>query len=66
MTLDSVVQLARLGHSVCIQSGAWAKAGLSDATYAAAVIAAADVIVKVRGPEAAKLGSLRDGQTLIS
>jgi H+-translocating NAD(P) transhydrogenase subunit alpha len=30
------------------------------------VIAAADVIVKVRGPEAAELGSFRDGQTLIS
>jgi H+-translocating NAD(P) transhydrogenase subunit alpha len=76
MTPDSAVQLAKLGHSACIQSGAGAKAGFSDATYAAAgvevladaaaVIAAADVIVKVRGPEAGELGSFRDGQTLIS
>ncbi len=76
MTPDSAVQLAKLGHSSCIQSGAGAKAGFSDAAYAAAgvevladaasVIAAADVVVKVRGPEAAELATLSDGQTLIS
>ena len=76
MTPDSATQLAKLGHSCVIQSGAGAKAGFSDATYAAAgvevlssasdVISAADVIVKVRGPEAAQLASLKDGQTLIS
>ncbi len=76
MTPDSAVQLAKLGHSACIQSGAGAKAGFSDAAYAAAgvevlpdakaVIAAADVIVKVRGPEAAELATFQDGQTLIS
>jgi NAD(P) transhydrogenase subunit alpha len=76
MTPDSAVQLAKLGHSACIQSGAGAKAGFSDAAYAAAgvevladaaaVVAAADVIVKVRGPEAAELAAMQDGQTLIS
>ena len=76
MTPDSAVQLAKLGHSSVIQSGAGAKAGFSDAAYAAAgvevladaaaVIAAADVVVKVRGPDAAELATLSDGQTLIS
>jgi NAD(P) transhydrogenase subunit alpha len=76
MTPDSAVQLAKLGHSSCIQAGAGAKAGFSDAAYAAvgvevlpdaaAVVAAADVIVKVRGPDAAELATLGDGQTLIS
>ena len=72
----SATQLAKLGHSSCIQAGAGAKAGFSDAAYAAAgvevladaasVIAAADVVVKVRGPDAAELQTLGDGQTLIS
>ena len=76
MTPDSALQLAKLGHTACVQAGAGAKAGFSDALYAAAgvevlpnaaaVIEAADVIVKVRGPEAGELAALRDGQTLIS
>ena len=36
MTPDSALQLAKLGHTTCIQSGAGAKAGFSDAAYAAA------------------------------
>ena len=36
MTPDSATQLAKLGHGSCIQSGAGAKAGFSDAAYAAA------------------------------
>ncbi|MFN4158904.1 MAG: Re/Si-specific NAD(P)(+) transhydrogenase subunit alpha [Gemmobacter sp.] len=76
MTPDSALQLVKLGHSCVIQSGAGAKAGFSDALYAAAgvevladaaaVIAAADVLVKVRGPEVAEAQALRQGQTLIS
>ena len=60
MTPDSAVQLVKLGHGCCIQAGAGAKAGFADALYAragvevladaAAVMAAADVLVKVRGP----------------
>ncbi|MGL4319331.1 MAG: Re/Si-specific NAD(P)(+) transhydrogenase subunit alpha, partial [Paracoccaceae bacterium] len=75
-TPESVAQLNKLGHTCVIQSGAGAKAGFSDAVYAAAgvtvlpdakaVLAAADVIVKVRGPEMAEAKALRKGQTLIS
>ncbi|MDP3194441.1 MAG: NAD(P)(+) transhydrogenase (Re/Si-specific) subunit alpha, partial [Tabrizicola sp.] len=36
MTPDSALQLAKLGHESCIQSGAGARAGFSDALYAAA------------------------------
>ena len=76
MTPDSALQLQKLGHTCCIQSGAGAKAGFSDALYAAAgvevlpdaaaVDAAADVLVKVRGPEPAEAQALRKDQTLIS
>lgn len=76
MTPDSALQLVKLGHTCVIQAGAGAKAGFSDALYAkagvevlpdaAAVIAAADVLVKVRGPEEAEAQALRQGQTLIS
>ncbi|MGL4320421.1 MAG: Re/Si-specific NAD(P)(+) transhydrogenase subunit alpha, partial [Paracoccaceae bacterium] len=69
MTPESVAQLIKLGHTCVIQSGAGAKAGFSDAVYAAAgvtvlpdakaVLAAADVIVKVRGPEMAEAKALR-------
>ena len=76
MTPDSAAQLVKLGHACMVQSGAGAKAGFSDESYrkagvevladAAAVVAAADVLVKVRGPEKAEAEALRDGQTLIS
>jgi NAD(P) transhydrogenase subunit alpha len=76
MTPESALQLAKLGHTTCIQAGAGAKAGFSDAAYAAAgvevladakaVIAASDVIVKVRGPEPKELAAMQEGQTLIS
>ena len=76
MTPDSALALVKLGHSCCIQAGAGAKAGFADALYtaagvevlpdAAAVLAAADVIVKVRGPEGTEAEALREGQTLIS
>ncbi|WP_309666029.1 Re/Si-specific NAD(P)(+) transhydrogenase subunit alpha [Tabrizicola sp.] len=76
MTPDSATQLMKLGHACCIETGAGMAAGFSDALYAAAgvvvlpsakaLIADADVIVKVRGPEAAELATLKDGRTLIS
>ncbi len=76
MTPDSALQLAKLGHTCCIETGAGAKAGFSDAAYAAAgvevlpsaaaVAQAADVLVKVRGPETPEVALLRPGQTLIS
>jgi H+-translocating NAD(P) transhydrogenase subunit alpha len=76
MTPDSALQLIKLGHSCCVEAGAGAKAGFSDALYAAAgvevlktaaaVVKAADVLVKVRGPEEKEAKLLREGQTLIS
>jgi len=76
LTPDSAVQLGKLGHTCVVESGAGAKAGFSDAAYAAAgvevladaaaVFAAADVVVKVRGPEPSEAAMLRQGQTLIS
>jgi H+-translocating NAD(P) transhydrogenase subunit alpha len=76
MTPDSALQLVKLGHACVVQAGAGAKAGFADALYAAsgvtvlpdaaAVLAAADVIVKVRGPEMAEAQALRKGQTMIS
>ena len=76
MTPDSAVQLAKLGHVCVLQAGAGRKAGFSDALYEAAgvevlktaraVMDAADVVVKVRGPEVAEAEALRKGQTLIS
>ena len=76
MTPDSAQAIQKLGHSCCIQAGAGEKAGFTDAAYAAAgvevlpdakaVLKAADVVVKVRGPEADEAKALRKGQTLIS
>jgi H+-translocating NAD(P) transhydrogenase subunit alpha len=76
MTPDSAVQLQKLGHSCVIQSGAGAAAGFEDSGYAnagvtvlpdaAAVLAAADVVVKVREPLHDEVAALRSGQTLIS
>ncbi|MBD1204221.1 MAG: Re/Si-specific NAD(P)(+) transhydrogenase subunit alpha [Rhodobacteraceae bacterium] len=76
MTPDSVLALAKLGHACVIEAGAGAKAGFSDDAYRAAgaevlpnakaVFDAADVVVKVRGPEASEAALLKKGQTLIS
>ncbi|TGD42879.1 Re/Si-specific NAD(P)(+) transhydrogenase subunit alpha [Pseudotabrizicola sediminis] len=76
MTPESAVQLIKLGHACVIESGAGARAGFSDATYekvgvevvptAQALYDAADVVVKVRGPEADEARLLKSGQTLIS
>jgi NAD(P) transhydrogenase subunit alpha len=76
MTPDSAIQLQKLGHSCVVESGAGAKAGFSDAAYEAAGVEvvktakalfdAADIVVKVRGPEAKEAKLLKSGQTLIS
>lgn len=64
------------GHSVCIQSGAGLGAGFTDAEYVAAgaeilataeeVFAAADMIVKVKEPQAVERKMLREGQLLFT
>ncbi len=76
MTPDSAIQLQKLGHECVVETGAGAAAGFSDAAYkeagvsvvktAAALWKAADVVVKVRQPDATEAKRLRDGQTLIS
>ncbi|MFE3838423.1 Re/Si-specific NAD(P)(+) transhydrogenase subunit alpha [Pseudogemmobacter sonorensis] len=76
LTPDSALQLAKLGHGSVIAAGAGAAAGFTDAAYAAAgvevladaaaVVAASDVIVKVRPPEPAEIEAMRPGQTLVS
>jgi NAD(P) transhydrogenase subunit alpha len=76
MTPDSALQLKKLGHECCIQSGAGHAAGFTDAAYeaagvevlktAGAVFDAADVVVKVRGPDETEAKLLKSGQTLIS
>ena len=76
MTPDSAVLLQKLGHECVIESGAGALAGFSDDRYAAvgvevvktaaALWKAADVVVKVRGPEESEAKRLSAGQTLIS
>ncbi|MDH2328916.1 NAD(P)(+) transhydrogenase (Re/Si-specific) subunit alpha, partial [Cereibacter sp. SYSU M97828] len=73
MTPESALQLQKLGHSCLVEAGAGAKAGFTDDAYRGAgvevvddVYAAADVVVKVRGPEPSEAEKLREGQTLIS
>ncbi|MCB6176899.1 Re/Si-specific NAD(P)(+) transhydrogenase subunit alpha [Rhodobacter sp. Har01] len=76
MTPESALAIQKLGHSCCIQAGAGEKAGFTDAAYAAAgvevladaaaVLKAAEVVVKVRGPDADEAKALGKGQTLIS
>ncbi len=76
MTPQSAVDLKKLGHACVVETGAGAAAGFSDDAYAAAGVEvlptaealwqAADVVVKVRAPDAAEAGRLRTGQVLIA
>ncbi|MEE9388973.1 MAG: Re/Si-specific NAD(P)(+) transhydrogenase subunit alpha [Paracoccaceae bacterium] len=76
MTPESALQLQKLGHDCMIQAGAGKAAGFSDAAYkdagvsvvktAVALWKAADIVAKVRPPEAVETKRLRKGQTLIS
>ncbi|CUH98240.1 NAD(P) transhydrogenase subunit alpha [Leisingera aquaemixtae] len=76
MTPDSARQLQKLGYECAIEIGAGAAAGFSDAAYEAAGVEviktpaalwkAADIVAKVRQPDAAELKRLTKGKTLIS
>jgi NAD(P) transhydrogenase subunit alpha len=65
MTPDSATQLQKLGYECVIESGAGKAAGLSDDAYraagvtvvetAAALYETADIIAKVRPPEASEV-----------
>jgi NAD(P) transhydrogenase subunit alpha len=75
-TPDVAAQLIELGFGVAVETDAGARASFSDEAYAAAgcdvverskdLWAAADVILKVRAPEAGELAMLRPEQTLIA
>src|ERR1700722_14661954 len=76
MTPDSALQLQKLGYRCAIETGAGALAGFSDESYRAAGVTVvdsaealyrtADVIAKVRPPNAQEVAWLNSGKTLIS
>jgi NAD(P) transhydrogenase subunit alpha len=75
-TPDVVTQLRKLGFDVAVEAGAGAAASYTDEAYAAAgceivksardIWKHADIVMKVRAPEAGEAKRLRSGQTLIS
>jgi len=76
MTPESAGFLQKLGYDCAIEAGAGGAAGFSDAAYEAAGVAVlqnadalwkhADIVTKVRQPDADELALLRKDQTLIS
>jgi alanine dehydrogenase len=76
MTPSSVRELTHHGHAVLVQAGAGAAIGLNDDHYSAAgaeiaataadVFARADMIVKVKEPQASECAMLRAGQILFT
>ena len=76
LTPDSSLQLQKLGYNCAVESGAGQAAGFSDASYkaagvtvvksAAALWKSADIIAKVRQPNATELKRLTKGKTLVS
>ncbi len=75
-TPDVVEKIKKLGFTVSFESGAGEAANVSDAAFqtaggevvreAAQLWSIADIILKVRAPEASEIERLRPGQTLIS
>ncbi|MCB1363759.1 MAG: alanine dehydrogenase [Rhodobacteraceae bacterium] len=76
MTPNAAGEAVAHGHEVLIETGAGAGSGFEDADYAAAgarviataaeVFAAADMIVKVKEPQAGERRMLREGQVLFA
>jgi alanine dehydrogenase len=74
LTPSSVAELTRNGHQVLIESGAGEGSGLADARYVAAgativptareIFERAEMIVKVKEPQAGERAMLRPGQIL--
>ena len=73
---ETIKKLTAAGHhSVLVQTGAGVDASIPDDQYVAAgativanageVYAQADIVLKVRGPDASELAQLKSGQTLI-
>ncbi len=75
-TPETVKKLVAAGHSVTIESGAGTIAGFPDDAYKeaggsiaadeAAAARGADIVFKVRAPEAGEIGALPDGVALIA
>ena len=73
---EIVEKLIKLGFSVAVQAGAGDASNFSDETYraagaeiiddAAGLWAASDIVFKVRGPNEAEVGLMREGGTLVS
>ncbi len=76
MTPDAAREAVAHGHAVVVETGAGVGAGFADADYLAAgatvlttaeeVFAAADMIVKVKEPQAVERKRLREGQVLFT
>jgi alanine dehydrogenase len=76
MTPPGVLELTRRGHEVVIETNAGRAIGIDDPDYiavgatiapdAASVFADADMIVKVKEPQAAEIAMLREGQVLFT
>ena len=76
MTPNAAQEAVKHGHSVVIETGAGAGAGFEDADYIAAgaeilgtaaeIFKAADMIVKVKEPQAGERKMLREGQLLFT
>jgi alanine dehydrogenase len=76
LTPQAAREAAAHGHAVIVESGAGAGAGFPDADYVAAgarivgtaeeVFAEADLIVKVKEPQAVERARLREGQVLFT
>ncbi|MBB3955370.1 alanine dehydrogenase [Novosphingobium sediminicola] len=76
LTPESVIELTAHGHDVLVETGAGLGIGASDADYAAAgaqiiatpaeIFARADMVVKVKEPQAVERAMLREGQVLFT
>ncbi len=76
LTPSSVRELVSRGHAVCVQTGAGAGIGAGDddyeragaqiATSAEQVFASAEMIIKVKEPQAVERAMLREGQILFT
>ena len=72
---DAAKRLIAAGSSVIVQSGAGVSASWPDADYeaagatiaadAAAAVSAADILLKVRAPDAAEIAALKPGATVV-
>ncbi len=75
-TPETVKKLKALGHEITLESGAGTVAGFPDAAFeaegariasdAAAACAGADILFKVRGPQAAEVAAYPQGAVLIA